>query len=195
MKNTLLTTAIAAMLAIAGTTANAKVLEIAGVRVGNPFDSATWWDGATHEMGETVVINFADPDFWMSIPDPATHSSLHGAFTNPETWGQMLKFETYANMMDRDIWMKWADLETYDVLRDPQTFAYFMQPGAFQHLLNVEHYSQLANPAAHRANVDAALSNFGLDLGDITGALKLSALFGGADAAVVGPNPDVAPEN
>ena len=84
-------------------------------------------------MGETVALNIADPDFWMSTPNPAKHSKMHGSFTNPATSGQMLKMETYANTMDPGIWLKWLDLSSYDVLLDPQTHAYFMQRGAYQH--------------------------------------------------------------
>ena len=176
MKNLLATAAITTALVLGATATNA--FEIGGVRFGNPFDSSTWWDGSTHEMNETITINFADPEFWMSIPNPESHSNMHGAFTNPATWGQMLEVETYTNMMDRDVWAKWLDTSNYDVLRDPQTYAYFMQPGAFQHLLNVEHYTQLATPSAHLDNVDLALGHFGLELTDFTDVLQLSGILG-----------------
>ncbi len=193
MKKLLTTTAVTAALIFGATAASA--FEIGGVRFGNPFDSSTWWDGSEHGVGETVVINFADPEFWMQIPNPETHSSLHGAFTNPETWGQMLKMETYANMMDKDVWMKWTDLENFKTLRDPQTIAYFLQPGAYQHLVNKEHYAQLLNKEAYVSVADDALSNFGLELGDVTAMLSQVNPFGSDDIMTVQPAPVTPVEN
>ena len=138
---------------------------LAGVRFGNPLDSSTWWDGAdhvNHKPGETMTFNLADPDFWMSIPNPKTHSQMHGAITNPANWAQFLKPESYAAMRDINVLSKWFELETYDVLRDPQTYAYWMQPGAYQHLINKDHYTQLLNTQAYSTLVDTGLGNFGL---------------------------------
>lgn len=193
MKNLMITTAVTGALIFGATASSA--FEIGGIRFGNPFDRSTWWDGGVHSADETVVINFADPDFWMSIPDPAKHSRLHGAFTNPATWAQMFEPQTYMNMMDVDVWKKWTELDTYDVLRDPQTYAYFMQPGAFQHLVNLDHYRQIIEPAGHIAMMNAALGNFGLEVSDITEALRLpelrlSELFGTTADATTAPTAD-----
>jgi len=153
--------AIAATIILGATAANAQSYQIGGVRIANPIDSATWWDGAEFVKGDTVEMNFADPDFWMSIPDPKSHSKLHGAITNPANWAQFLKVQTYANMMDPNVWKKWADVKSYDVLIDPQTYTYWMQPGAFEHLLKSERYAQIANPQAYGTLLDTALNNVG----------------------------------
>lgn len=138
---------------------------LAEVRFGNPIDPSTWWDGAdhvNHTPGETMTFNLIDPDFWMSIPKPATHSQMHGAITNPANWAQFFKYESYANMVSSDVLVKWTKAETYDVLLDPQTFAYWMQPGAYQHLINKDHYVQLLNGEAYETLVDTAVNNAGL---------------------------------
>ncbi|GEM_PF-4460397 len=136
---------------------------IAGVRIANPFDPATWWDGGEgmdHSKPVTIAINFADPDFWMKIPNPKTHSMMHAAFTNPETWGQFTKLATYAKMTDRQVLKKWLKLDTYAVLVDPQTYAYWMQPGAYGHLIRIENYAQLVNTSAYRQLWATAKENF-----------------------------------
>ncbi len=161
MKKFIATLAVVATALLGSTSANAEGYQIAGVRIANPFDSATWWEGDKHKAGETIELNIADPDFWMAIPNPDKHSKLHGALTNPATWGQLLKVETYVKMFDLDVWAKWADAKSYDVLIDPQTYAYWAQPGAYQHLLNVEHYTQIAKPEAYGTILDDVLSNVG----------------------------------
>lgn len=135
------------------------------VRFGNPLDKSTWWDGAdhvNHKPGETMAFNFADPAFWMSIPNPKTHSTMHGAITNPANWGQFLQADSYRNMVDPQILSKWLEVKSYDVMLDPQTYAYWMQPGAYQHLLNKDHYTQLLNGSAYSALANTALGNVGL---------------------------------
>ncbi len=123
--------------------------QIAGIRIANPLDSNTWWDGSEQKHGDTITLSFADPEFWMNIPNPKTHSRIHGAMTNPQTWAQFMKVETYSSMMDVKVWQKWLDVKSYDVLLDPQTYAYWMQPGAYMHLANVDHYAQMINPSAY----------------------------------------------
>lgn len=145
--------------AVTSVTAESTGLTVAGVRIANPFDSSTWWDGASDqhlEETETIAINFADPDFWMSIPSVEKHSVTHKALLNPATWAQFAKPETYANMMDPEIWVKWAQPKTYAVFFDPQTYIYRMQPGAFLHILEPHHYEQLINPAAYGEIWDTA---------------------------------------
>lgn len=154
MKKFIASLAIAATVVLGAGSANAEGYQIAGVRIANPFDSATWWEGSKHEAGETVEMNFMDPDFWMAIPNPEKHSKMHGAFTNPATYGQFMKLDLYKKMVDLDVLKKWFEVKTYDVLLDPQTYAYWMQPGAYQHLLNVEHYTQIAKPEAYGTLVD-----------------------------------------
>ncbi len=131
----------------------------AGLKLSNPFDSSTWYDGAVdlhlHES-ETVTINPVDPDFWMSIADPKSHSVIHKGILNPASWAQFMRPSTYVNMMDPSIWVKWAKPETYSVLADPQTYVYRMQPGAFIHLMDVRSYSELVNPAAYDEILEAA---------------------------------------
>ncbi len=161
MKKIIASAAIAATLLMGTGAANAEGYQIAGVRIANPFDSATWWEGAKHEAGETIEMNFADPDFWMAIPDPEQHSKMHGAFSNPATWGQFMKLDIYKKMVDLKVLKKWGKADTYDVLLNPQTYAYWMQPGAYQHLLNVEHYSQIAKPEAYGSLLDDVVSNVG----------------------------------
>lgn len=123
--------------------------QIGGVRIANPLDSSTWWEGPKAEHKEELTVNFADPDFWMSIPNPKTHAIIHGAMTNPETWAQFLDIKTYTNMLDTKVLEKWLNPNTYEVLGDPQTYAYWLQPGAYKHLVDVDHYAQLANPEAY----------------------------------------------
>ncbi len=138
---------------------------VAGVRIANPLDSSTWWDGA-HDLEldnvETVEMNLADPEFWMAIPSVDKHSVLHKGVLNPASWAQFAKPETYAKMMDINIWMKWAKPETYSVLVDPQTYVYRMQPGAFLHVFDAHSYAQLMNPAAYLEIADAALETAGM---------------------------------
>jgi len=138
---------------------------LANVRFGNPIDPSTWWDGADHSKytpGETMAFNFGDPEFWMSIPNPKTHSGMHGAMTNPANWAQFFKRESYANMLNREVLGKWLEKDSYAVLLDPQTYAYWMQPGAYQHLINKYHYMQLLETSAYSTLVDTALNNVGL---------------------------------
>ncbi len=146
---------------------NFKMPEVlADVRFGNPLDSSTWWDGAdhvNHTPGEKMSFNPMSPKFWMSIPNPKTHSLMHGAIFNPANWSQFLKPETYAGMRDMNELSKWFEAKTYDVLLDPQTYAYWMQPGAYQHLVNIDHYAQLLNGNAYEEIVDTAVNNFGLN--------------------------------
>ena len=123
--------------------------QIGGVRIANPLDSSTWWEGPEAAHKEELTINFADPDFWMSIPNPKTHAIVHGAMTNPETWAQFLNVKTYTNMLDTKVLAKWLDPKSFEVLGDPQTYAYWLQPGAYKHLADVDHYAQLANPEAY----------------------------------------------
>ncbi len=135
------------------------------VRFGNPFDRSTWWDGAdhvNHQPGETMSFNIADPKFWMSIPNPKTHSTMHGALTNPINWAQFLKPETYAGMRDMNVLSEWTKAESFDILLDPQTYAYWMQPGAYGHLVNIDHYKQLLNAEAYGILLDTAIGNVGL---------------------------------
>ena len=75
MKNLILALSLTTAAIFTTSTANAveytegKGWIINGVRIANPFDSATWYDGADHEggkihnTGETIAINFADPTF------------------------------------------------------------------------------------------------------------------------------------
>ena len=123
--------------------------QIGGVRIANPLDSSTWWEGSEAGHKEELTVNFADPDFWMSIPNPKTHSIIHGAMTNPETWAQFLDIKTYTNMLDTKVLEKWLNPNTYEVLGDPQTYAYWVQPGAYKHLVDADHYAQLANREAY----------------------------------------------
>lgn len=161
MKKIIATAAIATTLVFGTTAVNAEGYQIAGVRIANPFDSATWWEGAKHQDGESIEMNFVDPDFWMAIPDPKTHSVMHGAFTNPATYGQFMKLDLYKKMVDTDVLKKWIEAETYDVLLDPQTYAYWMQPGAYQHLLNFEHYAQIVKPEAYGSLLDDMVGTVG----------------------------------
>ena len=123
--------------------------QIGGVRIANPLDSSTWWEGPEAGHKEEITINFADPDFWMSIPNPKKHAIIHGAMTNPATWAQFLDIKTYTNMLDTEVLAKWINPNTYEVLGDPQTYAYWIQPGAYKHLADVDHYAQLINPEAY----------------------------------------------
>ncbi|MEE9389244.1 MAG: hypothetical protein V3U96_11605 [Paracoccaceae bacterium] len=193
MKNIFTTTALVATLALGATAANA--FEIGGVRIGNPFDRSTWWDGSTAEAGDTIVINFADPDFWMSFPDPDKHSFVHTAMSDPASWAQMMTPETYINMMNVETWAKWLDTDSYEVLLDPQTYAYWAQPGAYGHLVELEFYTERFNPLAYGEMADAALGNFGVELNDITAALHLSDLFGTGDVMTVETAPAETLEN
>ena len=195
MKKLLTTAAVAATLALTGTIANASSFEVAGVRIGNPFDAASWWDGSTAEADATLAINFTDPDFWIGFADPSSHTFIHTAMSDPATWAQMMKPETYINMMNVETWAKWLDTDTYDVLLDPQTFAYWAQPGAYGHLLDVEFYTERFNPLAYGEMADAALGNFGMELNDITAALHLSDLFGTGDVMTVETAPVAPVEN
>jgi hypothetical protein len=142
-----------------------KGFTIAGVRIANPLDSSTWWDGSTHlhlDKAPTIAINFADPDFWMSIPDVEKHSLVHKSLLNPATWAQFAKPSTYTAMMDVNVWKKWAELDTYAVLVDPQTYTYRLQPGAFMHTFDARSYAQLANPSAYGVIFDTMVETAGL---------------------------------
>jgi hypothetical protein len=145
--------------------AKANVLTIAGVRVGNPFDSSTWWDG--HETAgedEMVRINFADPRFWVGFIDPDRHSAMHATFTNPATMAQFFELETYSAMMDFGTWMSWMDVDNYRPLIQAQTYAYWMQPGAFAHLLDTGNYAQMVSLDAYEAVLNTALDTFGVKI-------------------------------
>ena len=160
----------AALAAIAfGTAASAETsdLTIGGVRIGNPFDSSTWWDGSEgkHDMHTASVdINFADPAFWMGFMKPEEHSMRHMAFTNPGTWAQFMSPKTYAKMADVNVWMKWADMASYDVVLDPQTYAYWAQPGAYLHAMKAENYGQMLESENYATLADGALKLFGMTI-------------------------------
>ncbi|MGV6813253.1 MAG: hypothetical protein ACWA47_13470 [Brevirhabdus sp.] len=128
--------------------ATTEGLTIAGVRVGNPFDASTWWDGSEgHHDVETASldVDFVDPEFWFSFFDAETHSRNHMALMNPATWGQFMHPATYVKMADVTTWMKWVDLDSYEPILDIQNYAYWMQPGAYEHMVKVDHYAQLAD--------------------------------------------------
>lgn len=149
----------------AETDVEAQGWNVAGVHIANPFDSSTWYDGSTDlelDKAETMAINFADPDFWMSIPSVEKHSVVHKSILNPVTWAQFAKPETYTAMMDVNVWKKWAELDTYAVLVDPQTYTYRMQPGAFMHTFDARSYAQLANPSAYGVILETMLDTAGL---------------------------------
>lgn len=133
---------------------------LANVRFGNPIDPSTWWEGA-EATDAPLVFNFADPEFYINIINPKTHSNIHKGITNPETWAQFMKLETYTNMIDTKVWAKWFQAKTYDPLLDAQTYAYWMQPGAFGHHLEADRFTNLINPDAYATIVDAMLSNVG----------------------------------
>jgi hypothetical protein len=193
MKNLIATTAVAATLVLGATATSA--LEISGVRIGNPFDSTTWWEGSTTAANTPVVINFADPDFWMSLPDPARHSQVHTMLSDPATWAQMMTPQAYINMVDPDVWMKWVTLDTYDILRDPATHTYWMQPGAYGHLIDIDFYTQRFNPLSYGELINAALGNVGMELSDVTDVLHLSSLFGNSDGMAAEATDEVVIEN
>lgn len=164
----------------AETDIEAKGWTVAGVYLANPFDSSTWYDGAHGlelDKAETMTINLADPDFWMSIPSVEEHSIVHKSILNPATWAQFAKPETYVAMMDVNIWKKWAELDTYAVLADPQTYTYRMQPGAFMHTFDARSYAQLANPSAYGVILDTMMDTAGLS--------SVAALGKGAIASVM----------
>ena len=129
-------------MAAADTAAPAAPLEFMGVRIGNPIDPSTWWDGAAehadHAAMEPIEINPVDPEFWMAFIDPQKHSRVHATFTNPATMAQFLKADTYTAMMDMGTMMKWMDMDSYAPMYDPQTYAYWKQPGAYGHMLNLD---------------------------------------------------------
>jgi len=147
------------------TTAKAEAWTIAGVRVANPIDPSTWYDGAgDHMVGKKMIaINPADPDFWLGFVKPDTHSHVHATFTNPATLGQFLKPETYANMMNPSVWVKWMKPTTYAPLVDAQTMAYWVQPGAYTHIMDIRMYSQMIDPANYGALFNEAMAGVALD--------------------------------
>lgn len=172
MKMVIIGAGLVAAMALGAVTANSAETEtksngwnIAGVHIANPLDSSTWYDGS-HDLeldkAETVEVNFADPEFWMSFPSVEKHSVMHKAMLNPATWAQFAKPETYAKMMDTTIWAKWTKPETFAVLVDPQTYAYRLQPGAFMHTFDARSYAQLVNPAAYGVILDTMLETAGL---------------------------------
>lgn len=149
----------------AAETTSAKGWEIAGLRIANPFDSRTWYDASKDlelDQTETVAINFADPDFWMSLPRPVMHSKMHKSFVNPVTWAQFAKVETYTAMMDVNVWKKWLELDSYAVLIEPETYTYRMQPGAYMHAFDARSYAQMVNPAAYGEIADTMLETAGM---------------------------------
>jgi len=134
------------------TTDTTEHLTIAGVRVGNPFDASSWWDGSEgHHDVETAELNvdFADPEFWFSFFDAETHSRNHMAMTNPATWGQFMNPATYMKMADVNTWMKWMDVASYEPVLDLQNYAYWVQPGAYMHMAEMDHYGQLLETDAY----------------------------------------------
>ncbi|MCP5073165.1 MAG: hypothetical protein GY947_07700 [Rhodobacteraceae bacterium] len=136
---------------------------LTGVRIGNPLDSSTWWDGsehAEHDTSQIMEINPFDPEFLMKIPNPKTHSTVHAALANPKTWGQFFKPATYANMVTPEVIVKWVNPETFNVLADPQTYAYWAQPGAYMHVVDLDNYSQLVNWTAYTALVKDVSSHW-----------------------------------
>ena len=146
-------------------TTTAKGWEVAGLRIANPFDSRTWYDAARDlelDQTETVAINFADPDFWMTLPRPVEHSRMHKSFVNPVTWAQFAKVETYTAMMDVDVWKKWLEPESYAVLFEPETYTYRMQPGSYMHAFDARTYAQLMNPAAYGVIAETMLETAGM---------------------------------
>jgi hypothetical protein len=167
MKARVLGLALAAAALGATATAETSEMRIAGVRIGNPFDSSTWWDAAEgkHDMHHaSVEINFADPAFWLGFVTPEEHSVRHMAFTNPATWAQFMDPRTYANMADVDTLAKWMDPASYAVLTEPQTYAYWAQPGAYMHVMRAENYGQMLEADNYGKLADGALKVFGMTM-------------------------------
>ncbi len=167
-KTALFAAGIAAALALTVTATNSRETNasgedagpsIYGVKIGNPINPATWWDGSegTEHAAMGVKVNPMDPTFWMSFIDPKTHSTMHHAFTNPATYAQFTEVKTYTNMMDFDAVKKWVQPGTYAVLIDPQTYAYWMQPGAYTHIVKPSNYASLIDVSAYREVFDATL--------------------------------------
>lgn len=139
---------------------------IAGVHFANPIDSSTWYEAANEvdmQMHEPMAFNFADPDFWMGLVKPETHSVMHHAMLNPNNWQQFTKVETYTAMMNPTVWMKWTDVKTYAPLVDPQTYVYRMQPGAYMHIVDANAYAQLADPSAYMGIMTSAMKTMKMD--------------------------------
>ena len=160
MKKTISALALAASLALGATAghaaddakeknaapaANAAAKE--APKLVNPFDSSTWYNHDKEaKTGQTVVINPADPEFWMKFMDPKKHVTMHNGLTNPATYGQMMSPSFYMQMMNPATWMKWMNPESYKVAMDPATMAYWMQPGAYTHMMDMSSVMQAANP-------------------------------------------------
>ena len=152
-------------LGVTSATAETSAWSFAGVKFANPIDSSTWYEAANEvdmAMHEPITINVVDPDFWMSLIKPESHSVMHHAFLNPTNWKQFAEVDTYTAMMDPQIWMKWAQPSTYAVFADPQTYVYRMQPGAFTHIMSADAYSQLANPSAYMDIMTTAMDTMGM---------------------------------
>ena len=139
-------------------------LNVAGLRVGNPLDPATWWNAHGASMAEMtpIAINPMDPDFWIAFIDPPRHGHAHMTFMNPASMGQFMKPETYSAMMDPAVWIKWADPQNYAPLFDPQTYAYWMQPGAYAHMLDPGQFEPMLDAGNYTAVLTAAADTLGL---------------------------------
>jgi len=186
MKKTLIAYGIAAVLSFGAaasaqeTTIPNNAWKIAGLQIGNPLDSSTWWDGSVDiqaDPKERIDINPMDPDFWMQIPSPELHSRIHTALLNPANWAQFAKPATYVKMADTDVLIKWFQPSTYAVLVDPQTYIYRMQPGAYVHELELRTYMQLFNPSAYWEIADTALNTAGLSFVADAGGSLVKSLF------------------
>ena len=90
MKNQIIALGIAAAIGLGTNVAHSEEdkstgWQIGGIRIANPLDSNTWWDGEDKVSKEKIVINFVDPEFWMSIPDPKkTFKSACGNYQSPK---------------------------------------------------------------------------------------------------------------
>lgn len=123
----------------------------------SPFDQSTWFDGAGHvKPGHIEAFNPADPESWMKIVNPKTHTKMHATFTNPAGYAQFTNPQLYMSMMNPNVWMKWMNPESYKIMMSGETMAYWMQPGAYVHGMQATHMMQMADPENYSKLMDSA---------------------------------------
>ena len=119
---------------------------------GNWSDLSAW--SADSAKAVPVTFNPAHPAGWAKFFDPATHGSMHMAFSNPATYAQFMTPQFYMQFMNPGNWIAWMNPANYSVFMNPASYTYWMNPMAYTHVMDMNTYAQAMNPTNYTALVD-----------------------------------------
>ncbi|MDA9983017.1 hypothetical protein N9H39_09900 [Gammaproteobacteria bacterium] len=120
----------------------------------NWFDLSAWSADSTKAV--PVTFNAAHPASWAKFFDPATHGSMHIAFSNPATYAQFMTPQFYMQFMNPSNWVAWMNPANYSVFMNPASYTYWMNPMAYMHVMDMNSYAQVIEPTNYTAFIDPA---------------------------------------